>query len=300
MFRLSDLKIDGSLSADAAFGHLGVPDDATPGALVFCERLKFLNQANANENVSAVLVRAEDVEALSHSGKLRSDLGIVVTARPRVAYWRLHNLLVDQGVLGVAVEAGIGSNVRLHPSAQVSPTARIEDGVTLGPNVVVGDRCIVGAGSELAAGVVIGAEGMQAFHDDGRLARVRHAGSVRIGQGVSLFTNAVVSRAVRPVFTTVGDGSFISILVSVGHETILGRNCQLAGNVLVGGSVRMGDEVWVGPSATIKDGLRIGDGAQIKLGSVVVSDVPAGSVVSGNFAIPHGRNLLRHAREVQR
>jgi acetyltransferase-like isoleucine patch superfamily enzyme len=48
--------------------------------------------------------------------------------------------------------------------------------------------------------------------------------------------------------------------------------------------VHIGDHVWVGSGATILPGIRIGTGAVIAAGSVVTSDVPAGSLVAGNPA----------------
>ena len=48
--------------------------------------------------------------------------------------------------------------------------------------------------------------------------------------------------------------------------------------------VRIGDDVWLGMSAMVLKGVRIGEGAVLGAGSVVVRDVPAGAVVSGNPA----------------
>jgi acetyltransferase-like isoleucine patch superfamily enzyme len=48
--------------------------------------------------------------------------------------------------------------------------------------------------------------------------------------------------------------------------------------------VMIEDEVWIGFNATILKGVRIGKGSVIQPGSVVVKDVPPGSVVAGNPA----------------
>lgn len=44
------------------------------------------------------------------------------------------------------------------------------------------------------------------------------------------------------------------------------------------------DDVWIGYNATILKGVTIGQGAIIQPGSVVLRDIPAGAVVSGNPA----------------
>lgn len=46
----------------------------------------------------------------------------------------------------------------------------------------------------------------------------------------------------------------------------------------------IGDHVWIGKNALILKGVKIGDGAIVAAGSVVVKDVPAGSLVGGNPA----------------
>jgi acetyltransferase-like isoleucine patch superfamily enzyme len=53
--------------------------------------------------------------------------------------------------------------------------------------------------------------------------------------------------------------------------------------------VVIGDDVWVGPAATILKGVTVGDHVDIEAGSVVTTDVPAGSRVAGNPARMVGR-----------
>ena len=50
------------------------------------------------------------------------------------------------------------------------------------------------------------------------------------------------------------------------------------------GDTVIGNDVWIGYEATIMPGVAIGDGAIIAAKSVVVSDVPAYSIVGGNPA----------------
>ena len=46
--------------------------------------------------------------------------------------------------------------------------------------------------------------------------------------------------------------------------------------------VTIGDNVWIGGSVTILPGIKIGDNVTIGAGSVVVNDIPSGSVAVGN------------------
>jgi UDP-3-O-[3-hydroxymyristoyl] glucosamine N-acyltransferase len=93
--------------------------------------------------------------------------------------------------------------------------------------------------------------------------------------------NTVLSRDVR-----VGSQAFISHGVEIGERAFVGH-----GAVLNGG-VRVGREAWIGPAVVVAPELEIGDEAFISLGAAVIRSVPAGSHMSGNFAVPH-RRLLR-------
>jgi maltose O-acetyltransferase len=52
------------------------------------------------------------------------------------------------------------------------------------------------------------------------------------------------------------------------------------------GEVVIGDNVFIGARALILKGVRIGDGTVVGAGSVVVSDLPAGSICAGNPCRP--------------
>lgn len=52
------------------------------------------------------------------------------------------------------------------------------------------------------------------------------------------------------------------------------------------GDTAIGNDVWIGYDALIMPGVRIGNGAIVAAGSVVVSDVPAYTIVGGNPAEP--------------
>jgi acetyltransferase-like isoleucine patch superfamily enzyme len=59
---------------------------------------------------------------------------------------------------------------------------------------------------------------------------------------------------------------------------------------IVSRPVTIGDDVWIGIGAIILKGVCIGDGARIDAGTLVTSDVPPGTTVSGNPARIQGRN----------
>jgi acyl-[acyl carrier protein]--UDP-N-acetylglucosamine O-acyltransferase len=291
-FELQEFFSPKQMIRNRSFAHFGNPETTYPGTLVFCEDIEHLHRALQNPNVSAIVTRRQDFDRIC----AETNAGIAVAEHPRLAYWQIFIALVDRGVLRPEMEFGCGSGCKIHPTASISNKAWIGDDVTVEAHASIGDYCIVQTNSLIGAGARIGADGLENVRAGDRRLFIRHAGGVRLGERVVVLANAVVSRGVYPVFTSIGDDTHISLLCSIGHQSELGRRCSIAGNCLVGGSVEIGDDVILGPSVTIKDGVRIGNRARIRLGSVVIEDVEDDADISGNFAVRHISNLRNYVR----
>ena len=86
--------------------------------------------------------------------------------------------------------------------------------------------------------------------------------------------------------------------VSFGDNVFIGPGCGFytpchptdieARNAMVQWAkpITVGNNVWIGGNCTILPGVTIGDGCTIGAGSVVVSDIPAGTVAVGNPCRP--------------
>lgn len=280
---LSDFFSADEIRRDGCFVELGHADSAASGTLAYCDSVHYLGQANANPNVSCLLLTPDLV------GKAAADKGIVVLANPRNAFYRLHEKLDN---------APRQEETVIHPSAIISPQAIIGRGVVIAERVLIRDNVEVGDGSFIDAGAIIGAEGILYLREDGDNVRIRHRGSVSIGRNAVILSNAVVVRGIHPGEpTVVGDHAIVGIASTIGHEAYLGRNCVISGNCVIARRARIGEGAWIGTSATVREYVQIGARASVKAGSVVVEDVAAGVEVSGNFAIPHKRRLLQYLRD---
>jgi len=100
-----------------------------------------------------------------------------------------------------------------------------------------------------------------------------------------------LGRERRP--TTIGPRTFLQARVHVGHNAVIGADCEICAGVVVCGEVIIGDGVTVAGNSWIKPLVEIGDGAIIGGGSVVTKDVPPHEVWAGNPA-RHLKPALTH------
>ncbi|MCI4442593.1 MAG: UDP-3-O-(3-hydroxymyristoyl)glucosamine N-acyltransferase [Lentimicrobium sp.] len=204
----------------------------------------------------------------------------------------------------------IGNGTRIGAGSYISPNVQIGENVTIYPNVTILDECTIGNNTIIWSGAVvrerchigsdciihpnatIGADGFGFRPDPQRgLVKIPQIGNVIIGNNVEIGANSCVDRG-KFSSTILGDGCKIDNLVQIGHNSILGKFCIMAGNSGLAGSVTLGNGVIIGGSASVKDHVTIGDGAIIGGGSGVTKDVPAGVTLLGYPAI-EARDALR-------
>ncbi|OAD44766.1 UDP-3-O-(3-hydroxymyristoyl)glucosamine N-acyltransferase [Polaribacter atrinae] len=188
----------------------------------------------------------------------------------------------------VGANSYIGKNVTLGDNVVIYPNVSIFDDTTIGnetviwSGTVIRERTKIGSHCIFHINVSIGADGFgYRPSSDGRgLVKIIHIGNVVIGNAVEIGANSCVDRG-KFSSTILGDGCKIDNLVQIGHNSVLGRCCIMAGHSGLAGSVTLGDGVIIGGSASIKDHVTIHSGAKVGAGSGVIADVPAGKSVVG-------------------
>lgn len=207
--------------------------------------------------------------------------------------------------------ATIGKNCKIGANCYVGKNVILGDGVILYPNVTIFDETTIGNGTVIWSGTVIrerskigyfcifhinvsiGADGFgYCASEDGRgLVKIPHIGNVVIGNYVEIGANSCVDRG-KFSSTQIGDGCKIDNLVQIGHNSVMGRFCIMAGHSGLAGSVTLEDGVVIGGSASIKDHVTVHSGAVVAGGSGVISDVAAGKTVLG-YPAQDSREMLK-------
>ena len=107
---------------------------------------------------------------------------------------------------------------------------------------------------------------------------------VEIGKNAVIMMGAIIN-----IGAVIGDGTMIDMGAVLGGRATVGKNCHIgAGTVLAGvvepasaTPVVIEDNVLIGANAVVIEGCRVGHDAVVAAGAVVVSDVPANTVVAG-------------------
>lgn len=193
----------------------------------------------------------------------------------------------------VGKDVVLGNGVVLYPNVCVFDETIIGDNTVAWSGTVIRERCIIGSNCIFHTNVSIGADGFgYRPSDDGRgLVKIPQIGNVIIGHYVEIGANSCVDRA-KFSSTIIGDGSKIDNLVQIGHNSVMGRSCIMAGHSGLAGSVTLGDGVIIGGAASIKDHTTIHSGATVGAGSGVVGDVEAGKTVLG-YPAQDSRDMLK-------
>lgn len=296
IYRLSEFQGLGGLDVlrDGPFSLTGKLSTPLEGLCVPLRSSKYLNEVNSNSRVAAVIATREIADGLDRR------FAVAAADAPDVAHAEVHARIAETK----EVELRARPN-RIHESAVIDPSARIADhGVEIGarvqirshvviaPSVVIEDDCV------LHPGVSLGVPSFNTGIIGGRQRILPPLGGVRLKPYVELLSNVCVARALFGGETTLGDETVVDNLVYIAHDVQVGRRVQICALVNILGRVVIGDEAYIGPSSVIVNGARIGEKAKVSIGAVVTRDVPAGAIVSGNFAIPHER-FLTHLRSVR-
>ena len=279
---------------ELAIEDLALLDYVGPGRLLsFIDDPKFMSLARNNQSLCAVFTTQSIADDFK---EYNSNVVTLIVDDPRWCFFSLYNEIAR-----LNEEAGYASAV--HATAIVAHSACIDEkNVTIGartviePGVVILGRTVIGEKCVIRAGAIIGASGFEHKRTSKGILPVIHDRGVRIGNEVEIGGGSHIARSWGSRDTTIGDQTKLDALVHIAHGASVGSRCLIAAHAVICGSVIIGNDVWIGPSATISNGVRIGDSAFITIGSCVIKNVREGERVTGYFALPHEKFLIRNAK----
>lgn len=274
---------------DVVVNKLSSLANAANGDISFIVDTKYLC-ALSNTRASAVILSKDHLTA--------TTLPKIVTDNPYAYFAKLSSLLnpekqVFSGIASsafvdpsakVSASASIGENVVLQANVSIGENVIIESGcviadnVSIGngsrlqPNVVVHHDCQIGNNCNVAAGVVIGADGFGYANQAGKWVKIPQVGRVIIGNDVDVGSNTSIDRGALDD-TIIEDGVKLDNLIQIGHNCVIGAHTVIAGCVGIAGSAKIGKRCKIGGAAMILGHLEIADDVTISPGSMVTRSI---------------------------
>jgi UDP-3-O-[3-hydroxymyristoyl] glucosamine N-acyltransferase len=277
----TDYKTEGDMRKIKGVASL---DQATENDLSFCywegeKAISLISKSRAG-----IILCKKSMEGLVHP---RSDAQLVFLDNPRLVFVNFANRIYSKRKVGISPRAVVSETARLGSNCYIGDFVVVGDNCVIGDNTTIYDRvsivkdCIIGANCIVHQGVALAAESFAyERHSDGTLEKFPQLKGLRIGNNVEIGANSFIARGAL-TDTVIGDGTKIDAMVHVGHNVMIGRNCQLTAGTIVAGSCRLGDSCWTGINSTIKHKVSIGNNVIVGAGACVIRDVPDGDVVAG-------------------
>src|SRR5690554_1282243 len=192
----------------------------------------------------------------------------------------------------------------VHPQAIVDPSAKLADGVTVGPWSYIGPGVEIGEGTEILSHVVV--KGPTVIGKNNRIFQFssigeecqdkKYAGeptTLVIGDNNVIRENCTIHRGTTQDRgeTRIGSHNLLMAYVHVAHDCVVGDHAILANCATLAGHVRIGDWAILGGGTMVHQFCQIGAHSMSGGGSIVLKDIPAHVMASGQSAQPHGMNV---------
>lgn len=192
----------------------------------------------------------------------------------------------------------------IHPTAIIDSTANIHPSVKIGPYCIIGEKVSIGADTVLHSHVVITknscigerneifqfasiGEDCQDLKYQGEETWLEIGDDNRIREACSIHRGTIQDEGL----TRIGSRNLFMVNTHIAHDCRIGNDNVVANNVGIAGHVAIGNHVIVGGNSGIHQFCKIDDFSLIGGASLILKDVAAFNMVSGNPAKSHGLNI---------
>lgn len=192
----------------------------------------------------------------------------------------------------------------IHPTALIDPSATIHPSVQIGAYCIVGEKVTIGADTVLHSHVVVAkctrigerneifqfasiGENCQDLKYQGEETWLEIGDDNKIREACSFHRGTVQDKGL----TKIGNRNLFMVNTHIAHDCVVGDDNVIANNVGVAGHVKIGNHIIIGGNSGIHQFCKIDDFALVGGASLILKDVAAFNMVSGNPAKSHGLNI---------
>lgn len=192
----------------------------------------------------------------------------------------------------------------IHPTAIIHSTANIASDVQIGAYSIIGENVSIASGTKIHSHVVIAAntrigQENQIFQFSSvgeRCQDLKYKGEetwLEIGDFNIIREHCTLHRGTiqDQGVTKIGHHNLLMVNTHVAHDCVIGSHNIIANNVGIAGHVHIGDYVLLGGNSGVHQFCHIDSYSMVGGASLIVKDVPAFVMVSGNPAHAHGMNF---------
>ncbi|RHW76052.1 acyl-ACP--UDP-N-acetylglucosamine O-acyltransferase [Colwellia sp. RSH04] len=191
----------------------------------------------------------------------------------------------------------------IHPQAIIEPGAKIGKNVSIGPWTYIASEVVIDDDCEISSHVVI--NGPTRIGKGNRIFQfasigedcqdLKYAGEVTelvIGDNNIFRESCTIHRgtAQDKAITQIGSNNLFMAYAHVAHDCMVGNHCIMANNASIAGHVHVGNHVIIGGMAGVHQFCHIGDHSFVAANALVLKDIPAYVMASGQPAKPFGLN----------
>ncbi len=185
----------------------------------------------------------------------------------------------------VDASAKIASDVEVGPWSIIGPDVEIGEGTVIGPHVVIRGPSRIGRHNRIFQFASIGEE-CQDKKYAGEPTRLEVGDHNIFREGVTVHRGTIQDKSL----TRIGSHNLFMANTHVAHDCMVGDHVILANNAALAGHVHVGDHAILGGFTAVHQFCHIGAHVMCGAGSVVLKDIPAYVMATGNTAKPHGIN----------
>ena len=251
-----------------------------PGDIVFVDHPKYY---------STCIHSAATFIIINKEAEVPSGKALLVVDDPFEAYLKLVNHFrpFAPSMKMISDRATIGEGTVIMPGAYIGNHVSIGNHCIIYPNVTVLDHCLIGNNVIIQAGSVVGSDAFyynRKTNRDVQYKKMTSCGRVVIEDFVEIGGGCTIDRGVSGD-TLIRTGTKIDNLVHIGHDTVVGKNCLLAGQVGIAGATTIEDEVILWGQVGVSKTLTIGKGAVLFAQSGVPASLEGGKNYFGSPAV---------------
>jgi len=182
--------------------------------------------------------------------------------------------------------AQIAEDVEIGPWSYIGPNVTIDSGTVISPHVVINGPTTIGKGNRISQFASVG-EDCQDKKYNGEPTRLEIGDNNTIRENCTIHRGTIQDESV----TKIGNGNLLMAYVHIAHDCVVGDDNIFANNATLAGHVKVAHGVILGGFSGIHQFCQVGAYSMASMGSMVVKDMPAFVMVSGDTAKAHGMNF---------